>query len=291
VQSIQSKLFNGFLKFLNIKRIINKFVGKGKRRNRPFFSKREIEKHRISTVYIDQNEVSTMGKDLETPTNVLYFHGGMYLIEANSGHKKWLKKLYNHANCKITYVDYPLAPENTYNETIKMVVKTHQFLVNKYPNDNFILMGDSSGGGLALVLAQYLRDIQFENKPEKLILYSPWVILDMQNPDINQIVHKDLLLDVNELRKSARSYASGDDLSHKFLSPFYGSHQDLGEMHIFYGGDEILAPDISLLKMKCKEEDAQAAFYCYEGMQHVFQLFTFLPESKDVLRRTIEIVS
>ena len=291
MQSVQSKLFNGFLKFFNIKEIINKFLGKGKRRNRPFFSKRAIEKHSISTVYIDHKEVSTLGIDRETQTHILYFHGGMYTIEANTGHKNWLELLFTHFDCKITYVDYPLAPENNYNETIKMVVKTYQFLTNKYPNDKFILMGDSAGGGLALVLAQYLRDNQFDNEPEKLILYSPWIILDMHNPEIQSMAKKDFFLDVHLLKNAANIYAGGSDLSHKYLSPYFGSCKDLGEIHIFYGSDEILAPDITLFKMKCKEEHAEATFQCFENMQHVFQLFTFLPESKDVLRRTIEIVS
>ena len=102
MQSVQSKLFNGFLKLFNIKEIINKFLGKGKRRNRPFFSKRAIEKHSVSTVYIDHKEVSTLGNDRETQTHILYFHGGMYTIEANTGHKKWLELLFCDATRKGT---------------------------------------------------------------------------------------------------------------------------------------------------------------------------------------------
>jgi len=291
MQSFQSKIFFGMLRLINSKRLINKYIEKGNRRNKLFFSKREKEEFNISTNLIDQNEVSTMGKDRETLTHILYFHGGMYMIEANNSHKKWLVQLFKHSDCKITYVDYPLAPENTYIQTIHMVVKTYQLLTTKYPNDNFILMGDSSGGGLALALAQYLRDNHYDNRPVKLILYSPWVILDMQNPDIRQFARRDLILDIGELQKSANLYAGGGDLCHQSLSPYFGGCKDLGEIHVFYGSHEILAPDISLLKMKCEEEDAQAAFYCYEGMQHVFQLFTFLPESKDVLRRTIELIN
>jgi acetyl esterase/lipase len=172
-----------------------------------------------------------------------------------------------------------------------MVVKSYQFLSQQYPHDNFILMGDSAGGGLALVLAQSLRDQDVENRPQKLILYSPWVRLDMNNPEIQDFILKDSILDLDLLQKSARAYAGGDDLSDKYLSPYYGSCENLGEMHVFYGGDEMLAPDIKLLEKKCEAAVAEVYFYCYEGMGHDFQLFTFLPESQEVLRKTTEIIN
>lgn len=289
--SIQSKIFYSSLRIFNTRMFINKAVEKGKRGNQPFFSDIERKKYPILTTTIEQKEVSTMGQDREPPGHVIYFHGGMYIAEANIAHKRWMVNLFNRTDCKITFVDYPLAPEHTYRETIAMVVNTTKFLADKYPHDNFILMGDSAGGGLALVLAQVLKDQRFEHQPKKLILYSPWVRLDMDNPAIQEMAHKDVLLDLDLLQKSANLYAGESDLTHPYLSPYYGSCQDLGEMHVFYGGDELLAPDIRLLKMKCEQANIGGGFYCYEGMGHDFQLFSFLPESKDVLRKTIEIIN
>lgn len=289
--SIQSKIFFTLLKVFNIKTFIRIFVQNGKQPEKPFFSNNEIKKHKISSVDIDQKAVWTLGGDKETSTHIIYFHGGMYAVEGTVNHKKWLLNLYQHSDCRITYINYPIAPEYTVDETLQMVVDSYQLLAEKFPDDHFILMGDSAGGGLALVLAQYLRDHGFSEQPEKLILYSPWVILDMQNPEIREIAQRDVLLDIDLLKKSAKQYAGDYDLSHKYLSPYYNTCQDLGKIHIFYGGDELLAPDINLLEQKCIGEHAHAYFYCYEGMQHVFQLFTFLPESRDVLRRTGRILT
>jgi acetyl esterase/lipase len=265
-------------------------VAQGKRSNKPFFSPREIKTYHISKIVIDQRDMWTMGVDLETHTHILYFHGGMYVIEGTGFHKRWLMRLYQRSDVKITYVDYPIAPESTVDEALRMVVDSYEFLVQQFPDDHFILMGDSAGGGLALVLAQYLRDHDHKKQPQKLILYSPWVRLDMQNPDISRIAPNDLILDVNLLKKSAKQYAGKFELSHKYLSPFFNSCQGLGEIHVFYGGDELLAPDITLFKNTCSEEYVKACFYCYEGLQHVFHLFPFLPESKDVSRRTLKIL-
>jgi len=288
--SNQSKIFYGFLKTFNARKIINKAAENNDRNTGPFFSEGERKKYPILTTTIDQKEVSTMGQDREGSGHIIYFHGGMYVAEANIAHKRWMVNLFNRTDCNVTFVDYPLAPEHTYRETIAMVVNTYRFLTQRYPNDNFILMGDSAGGGLALVLAQVLRNQRFEQQPKKLILYSPWVRLELQNPAIQEMAHKDVLLDLDLLQKSANLYAGESGLTYPYLSPYYGSSQDLGEMHVFYGGDEMLAPDIRLLKRKCEEENDIGHFYCYEGMGHDFQLFTFLPESKDVLRKTIEII-
>ena len=290
MHSIQSKIFNDFLRLFNIKALIYKTARSGNQSTAAFFSKGQRKKFNILTTDIDNREVSVMGKDLGPSTHVIYFHGGMYTLDANSGHKRWMIHLFEKADCKVTFVDYPLAPETKVVETIEMVVHTYQFLTGCFPEDNFVLMGDSAGGGLALVLAQYLRDHHFGRRPGKLILYSPWVRLDMQNPALPDLAEKDLILDIDELEKSARAYAGEHDLSHPFLSPYYASCDDLGEIHVFYGSDELLAPDIRLLDEKCQQENVNSAFCCYPGMQHDFQLFTFLPESKDVMAATLEIL-
>ena len=200
-------------------------------------------------------------------------------------------KLLKKADCKVTYVDYPLAPEHTFLETIQMAVDAYKLLSAEFPDDHFILMGDSAGGGLALVLAQFLRDHMANHQPIGLILYSPWVRLDMENPHIQAMNAKDLLLDVDTLKHAAKSYAGDEDLSHPYLSPFYGSCEDLGQMDVFFGSDELLTPDIALLEKKCQAEGTNAAFHCFEGMQHVFNLFTFLPENQDVFQKTIALIN
>lgn len=92
--SIQSKMLNGFLKMFNVKALINKTAKTGNRKTGAFFSKAERKKYLILTTHIDHKEVSVMGKDLITPEHVIYFHGGMYTLKANSGHKRWLIHLF-----------------------------------------------------------------------------------------------------------------------------------------------------------------------------------------------------
>ena len=277
-------------KMINIKSILNKMIEKKHRRKRPFFSKQNINKFDIETVYINDKEVSTIGAEIKTTTHIIFLHGGQYVLDAKGIHRSWILRLYQKTKCRITYIDYPLAPEKTYQDTIKMVIDSYQFLVNKYPDDSFILMGDSAGGGLALVIAQYLRDSNHQNRPDKLLLYSPWLNLDMRYDDIIENGTKDMILDAKGLRRSAKEYAANSPLSHKYLSPVNNSCKDLGEIVVYYGENEMFAPDIMLFEKQCREENLPSVFYSYQGMQHVFHLFLFLPESKDVMKKTISMV-
>ena len=59
---------------------------------------------------------------------------------------------------KVTFIDYPLAPEHTYEKTHEIVMKHTERLQLKNYGDEFYLFGDSAGGGLALAVLQILRD-------------------------------------------------------------------------------------------------------------------------------------
>ena len=80
------------------------------------------------------------------------------------------------------------------------------------------MMGDSAGGGLSLALSMYFaqKDLPV---PEKLILLSPWVDLNMDNPEIEKYIKKDPMLKLDELKIDARYWANGTDLNDYRLSP------------------------------------------------------------------------
>ncbi len=113
-------------------------------------------------------------------------HGGVYTLEANKLIKPFIFSLLKKINIKLTFIDYPLSPENNCLDTVNMVIKTYKILVNNNKNDKFLLMGDSAGGGLSLVVAQYLRDKSFFKRPVGLILFSPWIDLEMKNKRIKE---------------------------------------------------------------------------------------------------------
>jgi len=72
-------------------------------------------------------------------------------------HWRFINKISSKTGVKFAVLDYPIAPENTYIDTIEMALSTYNVLLKDHSPSQIIFMGDSAGGGLALALAQILK--------------------------------------------------------------------------------------------------------------------------------------
>lgn len=221
--------------------------------------------------------------------HLVYFHGGAYIWQGDSIHWIFLKNLMRRLECRASYVDYPLAPEHGYTQTADMVQKAYKNLVQNYPDDKFIFIGDSAGAALALALAQKLQREKFPIQPKKMILISPWLDLALANPQIEPLAAKDPLLSVRALSLAADLYARGMDKSIYLLSPINGETEGLGEIHIFIGTRDILWPDCQRFFEMTKKDHQHIYLYQYEKMPHVWVFFPF-KQTNEAISRIIEIL-
>ncbi len=221
--------------------------------------------------------------------HILFLHGGAYVREASPLHWRFMSEFIEKLKCKLTFIDYPLAPKSNYKETREMLQKSYDKLLRMYPNDKFILMGDSAGGGLALAFLQKLKN-ENGRMPDKTVLFSPWLDISMSNPQIKAVERLDLLLSLEDLIEEGESYADGDDISLPFLSPIYGTLDGLGDVAVFYGTYEVLLPDCLLLKEKARISfDSRFVFFEFPGMQHDFILFP-IPEAEKAIKEACEFI-
>jgi acetyl esterase/lipase len=220
--------------------------------------------------------------------HILFFHGGSYAVEANSGHFGMMTKLIDMTGCIISFIQYPLAPEYTYQDTFKMVSKAYAFLLSKYENSQFVFMGDSAGGGLALAFAIKIKE-EAKKMPKQIILYSPWLDLGLSNPDISLYEEKDLILNVKALYQAGVRYGDHEGATNPLLSPIYGDLNHLGEIAIFYGTDEIFYPDCKNFSELKGLEGTNITSFEYEGMQHDWVVFP-IPESDSALKTTSQLL-
>jgi len=287
--SNQAKILNFILKIIKPKKYVN--LEKPSRRKGELIPKiiknsfnistKEIEKH--STVTIEPK--SNCGQK-----HILYFHGGAYTIEGNYMHWNFIKKIIKESFFRVTYIDYPLAPENKYTATFKMIHESYNYLTEKHPADKFIFMGDSAGGGLALAFCQNLIEKNKKKLPEKLVLFSPWLDLSMQNSEIKKNEKLDMILSVDSLKKAAKLYAREDDLSQYLLSPINGRLDLIPSTAIYYGTEEIFYPDFIKFKKLTKKYSENFTFFEYEKMQHVWILFP-IPETEKAINDAISFMN
>ena len=195
-------------------------------------------------------QMITLLGDNPAGKHVIFLHGGAYILEAAPSHRQLAEKLAGEQGLSVPLIDYPKSPEHTYQTTHTVVLKAYHQLLEKYPDQEFCLLGDSAGGGLALAFLQVLRDQNITPLPVKTVLLSPWLDLSMSHPEIPDYETRDPVLALAGLKYAADLYAGGEDTRNPLLSPLFGELHDLGEVKLIFGSEEIFVPDCLALVAK-----------------------------------------
>lgn len=219
---------------------------------------------------------------------VVYLHGGAYVQGFTKLHWSFITQMIESTHCTVIAPDYPLAPQYTYKATFELVISVYkQVTVNTDPA-NIILMGDSSGGGLALAIAQQLKKDNV-SQPAQIILLSPWLDITLSNREIEALDSRDPSLGIKGLLMAGRAYAGDTDPYHFLLSPIYGSLEGLGFISVFAGTNEILVADTRKLKQIADAKGIPFRYFEYPGMIHAWMLLGF-PESRTARKQIFELI-
>lgn len=221
-----------------------------------------------------QRTIATLSsKSYSSRKHIIYLHGGAYIFEASTGHWMLVSEMTKQLGVRVSMIDYPLAPEHNYQQTLHMLILAYQALVQAYPDDEFILAGDSAGGGVALALAQQLAEQSSLRQPILNVLFSPWLDLSLKNPDLEVLAANDHLLSLDVLRQAANAYAGDTHLEDPLLSPLYGDLTQIAKTLVLYGSQELLRADCEVLQQRALEQKADFKFESFADMQHAWVVF------------------
>lgn len=245
-------------------------------------------RYETKTIEVMGNKCVTINpKEKKSNLHIVYYHGGAYVSQGRIVHWLLLSRLVSELGCRATYVDYPLAPENTYKNTIDMAELAYMKLSEVYYEDDFYLAGDSAGGGLAMVMAQKFRDDELKKRPSGILMICPWLDLSMSNNRIRPIEKKDFILNRSKLLEFAKQFAGGSDLKNPYISPLYGDISGLGRILMTSGTNEIVYADCHELYKKAVREDVDLTFLVYGKMEHVW-IFYPIKEAKHVYKKIVD---
>jgi len=232
---------------------------------------------------VDSFRIITLLGDNPAWKHVIFLPGGAYILEATPFHRQLAAKLAGTYGLSVSLVDYPKSPEHTYRTTHDVLLKTYLQLRERYPDQEFCLLGDSAGGGLALAFLQVLRDQNITPRPGKTVLLSPWLDLTLSHPETPGYRERDQVLSLAGLQYAAGLYAGGEDPRHPLLSPLFGDLHDLGEVKLVFGSEEIFYPDCLALVDKIQgTAGTEMNWKVGEGLIHDWPIFPF-PESRPML--------
>lgn len=217
---------------------------------------------------------------------VVYLHGGAFVAPPDPFQVRYAISLAGALRARVVLPDYPLAPEHNWRDSHRQLADvTARWCAEP---GGAVLLGDSAGGGLAVSVAQTLRD-RGAAQPTQLVLLSPWVDLTMSSPDTAEFARRDPWLHVGKATAYGRWWAGKDaDLTRPEVSPALGNLAGLPPSIMFYGTRDLLAPGCRLLARRATDAGWRLASIEEPGLIHDYGIMPGLPEARRAFRRTVE---
>jgi acetyl esterase/lipase len=290
--SIQSKAINVLLHLTQMKRTVNRMQQRVESGDRTYTepSPRLYRKHQISKREVNSHLVWTIApSEKSSGKQVIYLHGGAYVNSFASQHWDLISKLVQASNCTVTAPNYPHAPEHYVHDVFALLLPLYNELAAVAGSSNITIMGDSSGGGISLALAQRLREDGLA-QPGRVILLSPWLDATLSNPEIAEFDRIDPFLGVAGLQYGGAAYARDVDPKSYLVSPVYGSVKDLAPISLFIGTRDILFPDCRKLRNKAEDEGVRIDYREYDEMVHDWMLGP-MPEAKHAIIEIVDLIN
>ena len=205
------------------------------------------------------------------PAQLTYVHGGGHVAQISPYHWRLLGQLAEAVGCTVHVPLYPLAPEHAHPAAFAMLDALYAEQVAQHGAEHCVWMGDSSGGGLALVIAQ--RAVT-RGMPavRDLILISPWLDLALSDPELPHLAPHDPWLDLPGMRAAAAWWAGGDDPAAPHLSPVNGALAGLQRVNVFMGTRDLLWPASRRLLARAQAEGVAMTLHEARDMIHVWPL-------------------
>ncbi len=212
----------------------------------------------------------------------LYMHGGGYTCYSARSSLFASIPLAVALNRPLISIDYPLAPQSGFADTVPITAAALAALLQRFPGAS--LIGESAGGGLALSVVNRLAPQRIS--PRCLVLISPWTDLGDRPDSRKTLAANDPILQYEPgLRVCAEAYARGA-CDNPVASPLLADYDDLHPpSFILCGSEEILLSDSLDLHEKLTAARAKSLLEVWDGMFHSFPILAaHLPESERAMR-------
>jgi acetyl esterase/lipase len=205
-------------------------------------------------------------------TAILYLHGGAYVVGSARAYQHFVGQVAARARVPAFVPEYGLAPEHPFPMAVDEALTVYRGLVEKGVGE-IALVGDSAGGGLALVLMSLLV-AQAPDVPASLpvgaAVMSPWTDLALSGASMETRAEADPLLTKDSLAATARLYLGAHDPRDPMASPLYGDLAGLPPVRIHVGEDEILLDDSLRYGERLESHGGTIQVHTWQGMMHVF---------------------
>lgn len=143
------------------------------------------------TVAVNSDEVKgewVLAPNANPDHRLLYIHGGAYMVGSPTSHRQITSRLSELTGYAVFAVDQRLLPEDSRMDGINDCRAAYSWLLENGPNgaakaQALVLVGDSSGGNLALSVAAWARDENLQ-AADAVVAMSPQTDLTLSSPSL-----------------------------------------------------------------------------------------------------------
>lgn len=203
---------------------------------------------------------------------ILHLHGGAYVLGSAHAYRHLAGQVAVRTSVSAFVVDYRLAPEHPFPAALDDAKAAYHGLV-KQGAQKIAIVGDSAGGGLALVLLSVAQSDALARggvAPSAAVVMSSWTDLALTGLSLQDHADDDPLLTSEVLSMAGASYLQGHDPHDPLASPLYGSFTGLPPIQIHVGTSEVLLDDTRRYAKRAHAEGVDVTAHVWEGMTHVF---------------------
>ena len=212
---------------------------------------------------------------------VLYLHGGGFVSGPDRLHWRYAARLARRLGVRVVLPAYPLTPTHTWKDATPPLVDLFEQLAVESPH-GVVLMGDSAGGGLAMLLAQQVAR-RPGPQPTHLVMFAPWVDLTGETPGTEEAARRDPWLNLTKLRIYGSWWGAGDPPDEE-ASPLANDAAGLPPTLLFCGTRDLLHPQSLALVAAARDAGVPLTYVEGAGLLHVYPILP-IPEARAAFDR------
>lgn len=230
-------------------------------------------------------------------TYIVYFYGSSMCSCIREEQWDFIIDLSERTHTALFVPMYPLAPEHSCRDTFDMLQQAYSNITKGFDVGKVVLLGDSSGAGLALSMA-ILSWKEGLRKPDQLVMLSPALDTEYFDYDMELRVrlaasHEHNLVFSDEIKNFINKYWVMDYAAKtEYTSPFYEDYTDLcDDVVLFSGVDDMLNCYSREFYNKAKAQGVNVRFYEFEGECHDFLIYSQSNERNNAYGYLIDVIN
>lgn len=246
---------------------------------------------KVKSKNFEANWVKNKSKP-RTKRTILYLPGGGFVFPASSFHYHALSELANRVDARGMLVHYRLAPEHPFPAGLEDAVAAYRYLIEEceVPPNEIVIAGDSAGGGLSLSLLLSIREMNLP-MPLCACVFSPFTDVSFSSASVKYNRWLDPMLPAVERAGSFDVYCGEHAADNPLVSPVHGSFEGLPPILAQVSSTETLLDDTLRVARNARAQDAKFEVEVWQGLPHVFQIMSFMPESRHALKNVAAFIS